>query len=106
MDIKSIVRVFRFGELQSRAERDPTAKRPPTIMFMGLFVAIGLAVAGVGLVVSDMRDSGADGTALEVTDPVPTNETSIPAPAPEQESSAPGIRPGLEGNQVVSRRDA
>ncbi|MBI2078400.1 MAG: hypothetical protein HYT80_08555 [Euryarchaeota archaeon] len=81
MDIKSIVRVFRFGELQSKADRDPAARRPPTIMFLGLAAALGLAVAGVAIVLADANPSAGDGgKVLEVSDPTPTTTTTSETP--------------------------
>ena len=50
MDLKSIVRVFRYSELEKLADHNPEAKRPPTIKFLGVFVILTLVVATIGVV--------------------------------------------------------
>ena len=93
MDIKSIVRVFRFGELQSKADRDPAAKRPPTIMFLGLAAAIGLAVVGFAIIVANGDVDRDNGNVLEVSDPTPTTTTPT-STGPEEP------RPGAQTGHV------
>ena len=95
MDIKSIVRAFRYGELQAKAEANPSAKRPPTIKFLAIFVVAGVLIVTGALVWLDGVEDGlrADrdgGGPLEVTMPTsstapiasPTNTTQPSLPTP------------------------
>ena len=57
MDIKSIVRAFRYGELQKKSENDPEARQPPTIKFLGAIVAIGIVALAFGLIAMNYEPS-------------------------------------------------
>ena len=81
MDIKSIVRVFRFGELQSRADRDPSQKRPPTIKFLGVVLTLGLVVLAIAVIVGQSDPSDEGGGPLEVTDTTSPTTTSPTTPS-------------------------
>lgn len=103
MDLKSLVRTFRFTELQQRAERDPSAKRPPTIMFLGVaFLLIGVAF-GFAFILSLADAPGSSGQPLSEPEgsPEPTNETS-PTPTPQGDdpgsAEAPSDQPGARAD--------
>lgn len=92
MDIKSIVRVFRFNELQTRADRDPDAKRPPTVKFMGLALVLGLLLVLISFWSAPQTDvNGA--VPLQVASPsegLGANNTSAAAPGEQQGPMPPG----------------
>ncbi len=92
MDIKSIVRVFRFNELQNRADRDPEAKRPPTVKFMGLALVLGLLLVLISFWSAPQTDvNGAFPLQLASPSESPgTNETSAPTPGEQQGPVPPG----------------
>lgn len=70
MDLRSIVRAFRFGEMQRRSEIDPGAKRPPTILFAAVFLALLAATVGIGAGIYYLQgDDGADNRPLGGDDP-------------------------------------
>lgn len=88
MDIKSILRTFRYAELQQKAESDPQARRPPTIKFLGIFLAAGLLVFAFAILLTSYTpsDVGA-GSPLEVDDggdEPAVNTTATPDPDPSQ----------------------
>ena len=90
MDIKSIVRVFRFTELQNKSERDPDAKRPPTMKFLGVALVLGLLLVLISFWSAPKADvNGAMPLAISSTVVVPaTNDTgpsdaSPPGPQPQ-----------------------
>lgn len=96
MDIKSIVRVFKFNELSRQAEQDPTAKRPPTIKFLGVALLIGALAVGFGYLVmmaEDTPTTSSAGGALTV--PRETGNTTTPAPttSPGDSGSHPASEP-------------
>lgn len=92
MDLKSIVRVFKFNELQSQAERDPSARRPPTIKFLGVALLLGLLLVLAGFWMDPSRPAESRAGALELsptpslpgpgnaTTPVPTARTAGDGP--------------------------
>lgn len=96
MDIKSIVRVFKFNELSRQAERDPNAKRPPTIKFLAVTLLVAATAVGFGylILISEEADTtGSAGGALTVPNE-PTNSTTpatsqVPAPGMPRPQSGP-----------------
>lgn len=95
MDLKSIVRVFRFNELQTRADRDPEAKRPPTVKFMGVALVLGLLLVLISFWSAPQTDvNGA--VPLQLASPsqgLSTNETMAPTPGEQQGPVPPGNEP-------------
>jgi hypothetical protein len=101
VDIKSIVRVFRYGQLESKANTDPSAKRPPTIKFLAWIAVIGVLVAGFALFwlngVERSMSASNDGQVLDVTTDAPsvtTTATNSTAPAPSTTGATPGPNSG------------
>ena len=85
MDIKSIVRVFRFTELQTKADRDPGAKRPPTVKFLGVALALGLLLVLISFWSAPKPDvNGSMPLTIASSEPNVTNTTapSDTAPSP------------------------
>lgn len=97
MDIKSIVRVFRFNELQAKAQRDPDAKRPPTVKFLGLALVLGAFLVLISFWSAPQPEvKGAVPLAVSTTDAdAASNETTAPtteAQAAPQPQSPPAVR--------------
>lgn len=102
MDIKSIVRVFKFNELSRQAERDPSAKRPPTIKFLGVTLLVAALAVGFGYLVMTAEEAGpATGSAGGALT-VPTDATNTTSPAP---TSSPAAGPGASHEGPVLGRD-
>lgn len=103
VDLRSLVRTLKFTDLQQRAERDPSAKRPPTIMFLGVaFLLVGVAF-GFAFLLSLVESPGSSGSGqpLDVPDDssTPTNETT---PTPTSAEDGPG--PAYSGPESVRAR--
>ena len=100
MDIKSIIRVFRFSEMQTRADRDPDAKRPPTVKFLGVALLLGLLLVAVSFWSAPRAETGgALPLAIDSSDAsADANATADPKPT-AQEGPASQPRPG--GSFVV-----
>jgi hypothetical protein len=97
MDLKSILRTFRYTELQAKADRDPTAKRPPTIKFLAVVLFIAVLALGFSYLVMNYHPStGSGGSALSVHETAPSgNATSSPTTSsglamPASAQNAPG----------------
>lgn len=89
MDLKSIVRAFRFGEMQQRADRDPAARRPPTIKFLAVALLIGVLALGFSFLVMTYEPEEDGSTPLTVSQPSGSASAAGPTPATNSTSPEP-----------------
>ena len=90
MDIKSIIRVFRFNEMQSRADRDPDARRPPTVKFLGVALLLGLLLVLISFWSAPQADVNS-AVPLQITTTSPAldaNATTQPSPGGQDAPTA------------------
>jgi hypothetical protein len=88
MDIKSILRTFRYTEMQQKADRDPAAKRPPTIKFLAVALFIGIIALGFSVLVMTYDGDSSDAGPLTVSNSTESTNSTTPAPTAGTESAA------------------
>lgn len=105
MDIKSIIRVVRFNELQSRADRDPEARRPPTVKFMGVALVLGLLLVLISFWSAPQTD-GNVGVAMQVdsTSPALGENTTSPS-APGEQEGPENVETGADEARAARPQD-
>jgi hypothetical protein len=103
VDVKSILRVFRFTEQQAKAERDPDAKRPPTVKFLAVALALGLVMVLVSFWSAPSSTVGGTLSLSVEPSPSPDAGNATTDPAPTTGSPHPLVAQGPPARSVTAR---